>query len=281
MFDRVFYAAAEDQKTHRITGYVPSKFLIRNGTYVVDPIPGGSQKANLYSDNLGSNQTDGRIANPNNYVVVPANYSEQQAKDFATRLAAVQRMSPTAMLRAMKSAFWPGGPEDLQRNPRWAIPPNSYVRAYTSAASDHFGHVTAAAGLPLELAELSGGLHNLLSRADQKAANLLGGADDSNPIDIGGKFGLSKVNEANITQGYAAGLAASEQPAPFNDYGYDPQPQTAPGQIGDGKGIAPFTASLLGINPDESEPPAWPPGQSSPVRYLSSKFPELNQGNGR
>lgn len=136
--------------------------------------------------------------------------------------------------------------------------------------------MTAAAGLPLELAELGGGMHNLLSRADQKTANLLGRADDSHPIDIGGKFDLSKVNEANIAQGYAAGLAASKPPTPFNDYAYNPQPQAAPGQIGDGNGIAPFTASLLGINPDESEPPAWPPGQSSPVRYLSSKFDDLN-----
>ena len=125
MSDRIFYAAAEDQKTHAITGYVPSKFLIRNGSYVVDPVPGGSQKANLYSDGAGSNQMDGGIANPNNYVVVPANYSEQQARDFAARLAAVRRISPPAVLGTMKSAFWPGGSEELQRNPRWGIPRNS------------------------------------------------------------------------------------------------------------------------------------------------------------
>lgn len=99
MSDRVFYAAAEDQKPPiRITGYVPSKFLIRNGAYVVDPVPGASQKASLYSDKFGSNQTDGRIANPNNYVVVPGNYSEQHARDFAARLAAVQRISPPTVL---------------------------------------------------------------------------------------------------------------------------------------------------------------------------------------
>mgnify|MGYP000087598157 CR=1 FL=1 len=84
MSDRVFYAAAEDPNTHEITGYVPSKFLIRNGAYVVDPVPGASQNANLYSDNLGSDRTNGKIANPNNYVVVPANYSSHLASAVVT-----------------------------------------------------------------------------------------------------------------------------------------------------------------------------------------------------
>lgn len=283
MPDRIFYAAAEDQKPpHRITGYVPSKFLVRDGAYVVDPIPGTSQKANLYSDSLGNEQTDGRIANPNNYVVVPANYDAQQARDFGARLAAAQRISPIAALTMMAYGFRDDGSEDLQRNPQWGIPPNSFVRAYTSAASDHFGNVTASAGVPRELAESGGAMHNWLSWARSKAASVLG-SSDVHPIDIEGKYGLSKVNEANIAQGYAAGLAANRPPAPFNDYGYNPQPQAAAGQIGDGNGISPFPAMLHGINPDEAAPPEWPPQQSSPVRYLSSKFAELNEArrNGR
>ena len=40
MADPIFYAAATDQKEpYPITGYVPSKFLVRNGAYGVDPIP--------------------------------------------------------------------------------------------------------------------------------------------------------------------------------------------------------------------------------------------------
>ncbi len=81
MTDRIFYTAADapqNSGARKITGYVPSKFLVRNGAYVVDPVPGASQNANLYSDSQGSNKTDGKIANPNNYVVVPANYSEEQ-----------------------------------------------------------------------------------------------------------------------------------------------------------------------------------------------------------
>jgi len=260
--DRIFYAAATHQTPpHPITGYVPSKFLMRNGAYAVDPIPGASQNANLYSDGSGNNQTDGKIANPNNYIVVPANHSEQEAREFAAVLAGASRiggLSPTLAL--MASAFWPGGSEELQRNPRWGIPPNSFVRAYTSAASDHFGYITAAAGLPRELAEYGGGLHNLFSKQVE------------NPdVDVSGTHGLSRINEANIAQGYAAGLAAGKLPTPFDDYGYATQPQPAAGQIGDGNGISPFSAALAGINPDEPAPPAWPPSANGPVGYLSSR----------
>jgi hypothetical protein len=158
----------------------------------------------------------------------------------------------------MTSAFWPGGSQELQRNPRWGIPPNSFVRAYTSAASDHFGYITAAAGLPQGLAEAGGGLHNLYSKRFE------------NPdVDTNGKGGLSRINEANIAQGYAAGLAAGKPPTPFNDYGYPAQPKPATGQIGDGNGISPFSAALAGINPDEPAPPQWPPQTNAPVRYLS------------
>ncbi len=159
----------------------------------------------------------------------------------------------------MTSAFWPGGSEELQRNPRWGIPPNSFVRAYTSAASDHFGYITAAAGLPQGLAEYGGGLHNIFSKLREKS-----------DIDTGGTHGLSRINEANIAQGYAAGRAAGKPPTPFNDYGYGVQPQPAAGQIGDGNGISPFSAALTGINPDEPAPPAWPPVADKPIRYLSS-----------
>ncbi len=260
MADRIFYAAATDLKPpHPITGYVPSKFLLRNGAYVSDPIPGASQNANLYSDAAGNNQTDGRIANPNNYIIVPANHSEQQARKFAAVLAGASRIGSGPALALMASAFWPGGSEELQRNQRWGIPPNSFVRAYTSGASDHFGYITAAAGLPRELAELGGGLHNRFSK--------LGKPD----IDTDGAHGLSRINEANIAQGYAAGLAAIQPPTPFNDYGYPAEPQPAAGQVGDGNGILRFSAALAGINPDEPAPPAWPPSANAPVRYLSSR----------
>jgi hypothetical protein len=261
--DPIFYAAAQDPRVKsgiKITGYVPSRFLMRNGAYVRDPIPGASQKVYLYSDSSGQNKTDGKIANPNNYIVVPASYSEQEAKDSGAALAETLRTKGLRpMLEQMTSAFWPGGSEEMQRNPRWGIPPDSFVPAYISGASDHFGYVTGAASLPRELAEFGGGIHNLFSKSLLKPN-----------VNASGKFGLSLVNEANIAQGHAAGRSANSPPSPFNDYGRNTSPP-AEGQIGEGKGIAPFSASLAGINPDESAPAAWPPQQNSPVRYLGSR----------
>jgi hypothetical protein len=63
MTDPVFYVGSEKDKN--LTGYVPAKFLMRNGAYVMDPTPGGSQRAYLYSDGAGGNKTIGSIANPN------------------------------------------------------------------------------------------------------------------------------------------------------------------------------------------------------------------------
>jgi hypothetical protein len=154
-------------------------------------------------------------------------------------------------------SFKADGPEDLQRNQRWGIPPDSFVKAYVSAASDHFGYVMGAAGLPRELAETGGGLHNLLSWLTSK------------DIDISGKDFLSKINEANIAQGYAAGAAARRKPPAYNDYGY-PTPSQDAAAIGSRGDVLPFPASLTGVNPDEPAPAAWPPQTDAPVRYLSS-----------
>ncbi|WP_316204909.1 MULTISPECIES: hypothetical protein [unclassified Bradyrhizobium] len=137
-----------------------------------------------------------------------------------------------------------GGPEELQRNPRWGIPDNSFVRAYISAASDHFGYLTGAAGLPQELAQFGGGMHNIFSKRVLKS-----------DVDTNGKWGLSKVNEANIAQGYAAGMAARRLPSPFNSYGYRGQLDSDPNVIGDGGGVSPAMETIAGVNPDEPTPP--------------------------
>ena len=114
--------------------------------------------------------------------------------------------------------------------------------------------------MPRELAEFGGGMHNLLSKGLFKSS-----------VNASGKFGLSPVNEANIAQGHAAGLAANDSPSPFNDYGRN-TPPPSDRQIGEGKGIAPFSASLACVNPDEPAPAAWPPQQNNPVRYLGSRI---------
>jgi hypothetical protein len=44
MPDQIFYVGAKDEN-NPLTGYVPAKFLTRNGAYVMDQTPGGSQNA--------------------------------------------------------------------------------------------------------------------------------------------------------------------------------------------------------------------------------------------
>jgi hypothetical protein len=268
MSDRIFYVGAKDHD-NPLTGYVPAKFLLRNGAYVMDPTPGGSQDAYIYSDALGGNKANGRAANPNNYLIVPANYSEQQAKDFAARIAntwykvhpgdETGTAGPNQALMDMAEAFLQDGSQDLQRHPRWGIPKGSVVPAFVGSASNHFGYVTALTPVPRALSEIGGG-----------AANAYHHWHDSR-IDIGGPFWLSRQNHANIIQGFNDGLAASSPPAPFNDYGYGPQTQRAASQIGDGNGIAGWVSSLAGIDPQEQTQPASPPRADRPIRYLSRR----------
>ncbi len=257
MSDRFFYVGAQDPQTREFTGYVRSKFLTRNGTYVMDPIPGGSQKAFFYSNGSGNDKTIGEIANPNNYLVVPANYSEQRTRDFASGIADTwgknlgdETGGAASLIQAlmdMTTAFKQGGSQDLQRHPQWGIPEGSFVPAFISSASNHLGYVTALAGLPVHWSEVGGGVANRYHAR-------------SNPdINTSGSYWLSSQNSANISQGYSQGIAATKSPAPFNDYGYGAQPPRTSGQIGDGNGIAPFPASITGVNLDEPAPPAWPP----------------------
>lgn len=259
MTDPTFYVAAQERGSNKITGYVPSTFLMRNGKYVIDPAAGASQQF-LYSDSLGGNKTPGAIANPNNYVIVPKAHDQAAARRVADSIAAMQGLGTVPVLALLTHSFMADGPEDLQRHQRWGIPSNSFVPAYTSSASDHFGYVTGAAGLPRELAETGGGMRNLFNRIIHPQSS----------IDTSGRLFLSKINAANIAQGYEAGAATRQQPSAYNDYGYPGSARNTDKGIGEGSGVLSFPSSLTGVNPDESAPPAWPPQTAAPVRYLSS-----------
>ncbi|WJR76468.1 hypothetical protein [Bradyrhizobium sp. NP1] len=269
MSDDVFYVGAINGNG-QFTGYVPARFLMREGMYVTDPTPGGSQQAYLYSDGLGNNKTDGKAANPNNYLVVPANYTEEQARNFAAKVSdtwygvypgdETGTHGPNQALMSMADAFAQGGPQDLQRHPQWGVPKGSVVPAFVGSASNHLGYVTGLTPIPMALSEVGGG-----------AANLFHYLRGDPNIDVGGPYWLSRQNHANIAQGFAAGLAARRPPAPFIDDGYGSGQQPAADQIGDGNGTASFAGSLAGVNSDEPTPPTWPPQSKAPIRYLSSR----------
>lgn len=278
MSDPTFYVGSE--RDHQFTGYVPARFLMRNGAYVMDPAPGGSQGAYLYSDSLGNNKTHGSVANPNNYLIVPANYSEQRARDFAAGIAdtfgqvypedETGTTGPNRAREQMTEAFVQGGSQDLQRHPQWGISKGSVVPAFVGGASNHLGYVTGLAGLPVEWPEIAGGVLNTLNAAVVQPFRRLVRLPATS-IDASGPYGLSAQNYANINQGYSDGLAASQPLSPFNDYGYGTQPRSTEGQIGDGNGIAGWLSSLSGVGPEEPTSSAWPPLTNRPIRYLGRR----------
>ncbi|HEY3792971.1 MAG TPA: hypothetical protein VGM09_14145 [Bradyrhizobium sp.] len=272
MPDRTFYV--KSLKDKKFTGYVPAQFLMRNGAYVMNPTPGGSQRETIYSDLWGNNGTSGREANPNNYLIVPANYTEQKARDFANRIAKGGRIGAGL---EMANAFTQGGSQDLQRHPQWGIPKGSAVKAFVGGASNHLGFVTGYAGVPKEWSQIGGGVANTINGDVVQPGRKLFGYKATD-IDTSGPYGLSRQNDSNISQGYADGVAARKTPAPFDaartlpapfdDYGYNPQPERRAGQIGDGRGIAGLIAALPGIDPQEPTPPVWPLPADRPIRYL-------------
>ena len=279
MSDPIFYVGSE--RNYKLTGYVPAKFLSRNGSYVMDPMLGGSQRAYLYSDGLGNNKTEGSAANPNNYLIVPAGYTEQQAKEFAAHIANTAGQTYPGdetgasgfqqALAQMVASFSQGGSQDMQRYPKWGIPDGSVVPAFVGSASNHLGYVTGLAGLPMSSSEIGGGTINGANAVWQTVRPWIPFAHlKSTPIDTGGDYFLSRQNQANISQGYSDGLAASKPPSPFESYGDLTQAQPDDGQVG-GDGIPSWRSSLSGVDPDEPAPPAWPLGTNQPIRYLGRR----------
>ena len=275
MPDRRFYVKA----SNGTTSYVPAQYLMRNGAYVMNPTPGGSQGQPVYSDSSGSDETDGKLANPYNYLIAPADYTEPKARDFAAGIEGIRRDAwsggDVGATLAMANAFLQGRAQDLQRNPQWGVPEGSVAKAFIGAASNHLGYVTGYAGLPKERSKIGGGVANTINGDFQRIKEWL--RKDHTPIDTSGPYGLSRQNDANIDQGYADGVAARQTSSPFDrtrppafdDYGYRPQPARRAGQIGDGGGIVGLIAAQADIDPQEPAPPAWPPLTDRPIRYVS------------
>lgn len=251
MPDRVFYVEAKDD--NGVAGYVPAKFLIRNGAYVMNPTLGGSQQSFVYSDALGNGQTKGSVANPDNYLIVPENYTDRQARDFANGIASslnqvypedeTGSMGPNQAREKMTAAFRQGGSQDLQRHSQWGIPQGSAVPAFAGAASNHLGYVSALAGIPMQEPAMAGGVINWINGNVVQPGNRILGRR-STLIDTSGPYGLSRQNHDNISKGYSDGIEASKVPVPFEDYGRNPPVSQEAGAIGDGSGIG---GGLLGL----------------------------------
>jgi hypothetical protein len=269
MSDRIFYVGARPQSDKKgITGYVAAKFLTLNGKPVTDPTPGGSQIAFIYADDSDKYKTPGEIANPNNYLIVPANYTEQKARAFAAEIAnTISQVYPgdetgaaglNQALGRMAGAFLRNGSQDLQRHPQWEIPKNSVVPAFISSASYHLGSVTRWAGLPVDWAETGGGIPHWFSRSPDESSFR----------------GLSKQNDANIVKGFADADVARNTASPVSDFGYRPQAQYPAGQIGDGNGlgVGDWRFPLAGIDPSNPSRPVPPPQTGKALERYLEKF---------
>jgi hypothetical protein len=281
MSDRIFYVGS--QKDRRFTGYVPAKFITLNGQHVVDPTPGGSQNAYIYADGSDKYKTRGEIANPNNYLIVPANYTEQQTRAFAADVAntlnqvypedTTGTMGATRANAQMSDAFSQGGSQDLQRNPQWGIPKGSVVPAFVGSASYHLGSVTRWSGMPRELAEIGGGMANLENRYIKQPLQYLKGGEWGS-IDTSGPHFLSQHNYANLSKGYADADVPRNAASPISDFGYRPQAQYPAGQIGDGNGlgVGDWRFPLAGIDPSNPLRPVSPPQTGGTLEKYLEKF---------
>jgi hypothetical protein len=254
MSDPIFFVGAMD-KSRKLTGYVPAKFLILDGQPVVDPMPGGSQNAYVYSDDRGGTPTRGAFANPNNYLIVPANFSERQARAYAARIADLQKLPAIGAALALGRLavdFRPGGSQDLQRHPQWGVPEGAIAPAFIGSASHYLGFVNGLTGIPLKYSELGGGITN-------------GGPDKSGP------YGVSQHNHRNLVEGLSEAAIKRHPPWLTNDFGYDSQGQTAVGQIGAGRGIANWVSSLHGIVPSSPTEPALPQKTAGPLGIVTNE----------
>ena len=248
MSDQVFYVGALDEH-EQLGGYVPARFLTINCEPVVDPTPGGPNKRipYIYSDDQGADKSD--KANRDNYLIVPANFNEGQARAYAAEIARMR--TPSALLK-MAADFKRWGSQDLQRGPQWGIPEGSVVPAVASGASHYLGFVSGLNGIPLAFSEIGG-----------KAINPFN-EDTTGPI------GISQQNYKNLVQGKADATATHSPVWLNNNFGYGPQGQSVFGQIGDGRG-ARWTSSLRGIDPMNPTQPAGPRKASGPLGIVSNQ----------
>jgi hypothetical protein len=249
MSDKVFYVRALD-KEGKPGAYVPARVMTINGQPVVDPTLGDRLKPTPYvfSDQDGYNSD---TANPNNYMIVPANFDEAQARAYADQIAKIQSSpfgTPFAWAK-MAHDFLPGGSQDLQRHPQWGIPDGSIVPAFISAASHYLGFVSELNDIPLGPIELAGGRTN-------------------RGVDRSGPYGVSQQNHKNLVLGRSDAMRPPDWAA--NNFDYSAQIQGSNGRIGDGMGQG-WISSLYGIDPQNPTQPAGPQRPSGPLGLVSNQ----------
>ena len=154
------------------------------GSYVPDP---NAQTVPIYQYN--SSGALEQVANPNSFLIVPANYSIASAQNFATQVGVALNAGALVLaLALMYEAFKQGGPQDLQRNydgQTWNGSSGMFVRAFQDAASWNLGFISQQAGLGAAAAVDAGGLYNIWKNNGWLPQG------DINSINAGAAFGTS------------------------------------------------------------------------------------------
>ena len=191
--------------------FVPAKFIQLNGQYLVDP-NGSAQSVPLYDVN------GMQIAvNTSGYLVVPQDYSFEQAQNAANVLIDAQNNYPQtsdggmaalgAVASVLYTQFRQGGSEELQRTYDGGQYGTNFVGAFTDAASFHLGLVSTLGGLPAPAAQAGGGLYNDFN-------SIIRQLNGQSPLDMSGDFwGNTSRNAKSIPFGVstAAQVSAAEQ----------------------------------------------------------------------
>jgi hypothetical protein len=171
--DSVFYSYPFSPKTYQPdrSKAVASKYLLINGSKVVDPVVGGSDHVNLYGslNPDGSINENSRFQNANNYLIVPANYDPSEASAFAASVNADIKSHSIlglatglpAGIADMTRNFLPGGGEDLQRGSEWGVPKGEVEPAFKDSTSWNLGFTVAQTMIPYVFAEIGGGALNI------------------------------------------------------------------------------------------------------------------------
>lgn len=202
----IFYV--KDKSLNRVA----AQFLYYGGQPVPDPNNVTAQSTPIFDAN-GNPITN---ANPNGYLIVPADYSIQAvingpALEVKNAMSVqVPMTGPTGVvvmtsrystmshaLIIMVDDFTQGGPQDLQRSYD-GNQKATFVSAFTDAASFNLGLFSAYAGIPLSLTETAGGGYNALN----SIINVLEG---KKPLNTGGPYFNSTLNAASIEAGYNFG----------------------------------------------------------------------------
>jgi hypothetical protein len=220
MADNLFYV---QDTNHNL---VSAKFLVYESNYVIDP------NVDRAENPEGMKSLDGQtLTNPNHYLIVPADYDVEDAIAYASQIRGmITQGGPipttegtTAAKQKMAQDFRSGNPQDLQTSYNGSSN-QTFVRAFTSAASWNLGLVASNVGIPALVTVQQGGNYNATKQKN----------DPNLHLNTTGLFGNDPHNVKSIYSAYDfANKYLSDQGSPFQITGTTTFGYSNPNQDGE------------------------------------------------